>query len=321
MNAEQKEARVEIASYALNKILIPLDGSGMSERILDLIRWVLGRKQAEVKLLTVVSADEGWTVEESPVESACDYLNGRREALLGYGARVRYAIRVGDASEQILADAEEYGPSLIAMATHGRRGIDRLRRGSVTERVLRGANTPVLAANPSGLEENSKPRLLNFGSILVPLDGSWRATEVLPAVSELARLHGSVVTLLHVEEPIIVPSIVPVSLGDLPRAGEVGRSMLEPWREALVAAGVTTMVRTITGFAPTEILRIANEEGFDLVALTTHGRTGLARLALGSIAEHVLRRCARPVLLKRTLPSTPDEPHVSIGRIAAGIEL
>jgi len=310
----------KIASHPFSKILVPLDGSGLSERIFDLIRWVLERKQTEVKLLTVLSLDERRTVE-SPVESACDYLDSKREALLDYGARVRFAIRVGDASEQILAEAEEYAPSIIAMATHGRTWVDRLRWGSVTESVLRGANVPVLAANPIGLEEAAKPRLLNLSRILVPLDGSSRSTEVLAAVAELARLYKSVVTLLHVEEPTIVPSMISMSPGITWGAEEIGRRILEPGRRALVAAGVEVLTRTIVGSAPKEILRIANEESFDLVALTTHGRAGFARLVRGSIAERILRHCACPVLMKRTIPAAQrDESDTSIDAIATGLE-
>ena len=302
-----------IAPYSFGRILVPLDGTKLSEGVFTLVRWLLGRKQADVKLLTVLSRDETWT--DDPVELACDYLEWRRQALLEAGARVRYAIRVGDPAEQILAASEDFQPNIIAMATHGRTGINRWRRGSVTEQVLRRATVPVLAVNPGGLQEAEKPRLLHFGRILVPLDGSDRAAEILPAVAELARLYDSVVTLLHVEEPIVVPTMLPANVGDFPRSNGLGPAALEPYREALAAVGVNAIVRTIVGSALAEILRIANEETFDLVALTTHGRTGVARLILGSIAEHVLRHCTVPVLLKRTVPiavpTAAEEPLVA----------
>ncbi|HZV01043.1 MAG TPA: universal stress protein [Planctomycetota bacterium] len=288
----------EIALHSFDRILVPLDGSKLSEGAFHLVRWFVERQQADVKLLTVLSSQEDWT--DNPVEETCDYLDWRRRALAEFGSRVRYAIRVGDPADEILAESDSSEPDLIVMATHARRGLDRWRHGSVTERVIRGARVPVLAANPTGLEESDKPRLLRLGRILVPLDGSARATEILPPVAELARLYHSVVTLLHVQAPIVVPSMIPVEVGS---ARDTGRPILEPWREALAAAGAHAVTRTIVGSAPAEILRIANEESYDLVALTTHGRSGFARFMLGSIAEHTLRQCRCPVLLKRTVPA------------------
>ncbi len=282
----------------LNRILVPLDGTLLSERIFGLARWVPARRNTELVLLSVLKRGEAWAQEQDDtVESTCDYLDWRRHLLLeDYPGRVRYAIRVGDPADEIVQFADEFEPSLIAMATHGRAGLARWRRGSVTETVLRRSRFPVLTANPEGLNAIDELHPVTFRKILVALDGSERSARVLPTVVAIAQLHGSSVTLLHILEvpaaypPPLVPTTPPFSEG----------FVLEPWRSALAAAGVSVEAVSIVGSPAATILATVRDRSADLLALATHGRSGLPRLVFGSVAEQVIRHCRCPVLVQRT---------------------
>lgn len=129
--------------------------------------------------------------------------------------------------------------------------------------------------------------------ILVPLDGSETSAEILPLARSLAVAYGAEL-ILHgvVELPKVEPLVYPPLLST-----EVMRAKLEAYRAGL--ADVRCRTKAEIGWPVDAILDIAAAEKVDLIAMTTHGRTGLSRLAFGSVAEAVLRRAPCPVVLKR----------------------
>ncbi|MCI0342505.1 MAG: universal stress protein [Planctomycetales bacterium] len=294
----------------LDKILVPLDGSPLAEGILTHVRRLLVRRDAEVRLLRVIPdrAVEGaaWFPEE-PAETVQKHLERIRDLLAIQGVSVHAEVRVGDPAEKILKVADDLRPSLIAMSTHGRSGPARWLLGSVAERVLRGARHPLLLANPSALTEGEKPREFKFRRLLVPLDGSEMAAKVLPLVEGFAKVFESEVVLLHV---VPVPVIAE---GPLPYAGipvlptkEDAAAAIEPQREALARTGIPTRVSVLFGGAAAGILDAVTNEKADLIAMTTHGRTGFSRWVLGSVAEKVARHSPCPVLVLRTVEAAEE---------------
>lgn len=177
--------------------------------------------------------------------------------------------------------------SLIALSTHGRSGVARLARGSVAEEVLRNSPVPVLVANPFALKENEE---LPIRTILVPLDGSKRSAEILAMAEEVARLHGAELVLLHVTD------LSWCHYPDVARPHELAmaRGFLARDLERL---NVRARSIVVEGSAPEKIIEAIASEKADLVALATHGRSGLARWYFGSVAEAVLRRAACPLLV------------------------
>jgi nucleotide-binding universal stress UspA family protein len=151
--------------------------------------------------------------------------------------------------------------------------------------------------------------------VLVPVDFSPSAREALDYASFLAERLGAELLLLHVWEP---PGYVgPDTLGLLPLATEPPawertRAEVEREVERLVAASAARQgrvsIRVEAGQAADVILRVAKEAGADLVVMGTHGRTGLSRLLVGSVAEAVLRRSTCPVLTLRVATSAAHEP-------------
>ena len=143
------------------RILIPLDGSKTGEAALplveDLVSKLLSATKVEITLLQVVSSlphfvvagEAGLQIPYTELEleqnkrKTLDYLEKTGESLKSKGATVKIKVGIGNAADEILRVADEINASLIAMSTHGRSGITRWAFGSITDRVLQGANIPV----------------------------------------------------------------------------------------------------------------------------------------------------------------------------------
>jgi nucleotide-binding universal stress UspA family protein len=156
-----------------------------------------------------------------------------------------------------------------------------------------------------------------YGKILVPLDGSKLAEAVLPYAQELARRFDSEVTLIQVVAPLskLVAETMPSALEPTGAAAAVGleaasealkaeredaHSYLEGVAERLKGEKVKVRAEVVEGMAGDTIVEYAGQQGMDLIAMCTHGRSGLRRLVFGSTADHVLCRAGTPVLLIRT---------------------
>ncbi len=288
------------------RILVPLDGSELAESVLHQVGRLLRRKDAEVLLLRVVTlppAAEGDV--GAPLDllwsRAAEYLLGVERRLSEQGARVRSKVVEGFAADGILETAKSEHATMITMSTHGRTGLARWVFGSVAEKVLRASPIPVLAvpsftgsggdAFPTGARE------LPFRKILVPVAAADLSLEIVPAVIEFAQLFESRIFALNVcEGP---ECAVPV---------HQMRQAYERFREASVSA--EPLVRQ--GDPALQILEACRETGADLIAMTTHGHSGLSRWVLGSVAEKVLRGANVPLLVLRTASvSSPLLPQVS----------
>jgi nucleotide-binding universal stress UspA family protein len=145
-----------------------------------------------------------------------------------------------------------------------------------------------------------------YKTILVPLDGSERAERILPYVEELGLRCGAVLLFLQVIDPFTVvvgpegPEYTNLEHQALERREEEARSYLATLEEKYRAKGIETGSRIVGGAIVEEIMNAAQREGADLIALTSHGRTGLARVFYGSVAAGVLHRVDRPLLLIRS---------------------
>jgi len=284
------------------KILVPTDGSDLSLAILRTLRPLVAGAPAEVTLLRVV--DAGDEPPEAAAKSAREELAAAQERLEAWGLRTAPRLETeGDPADRILAAAEELSVDLVAMASHGRSGVMRIVRGSVAERVLRRCRAPVLLCTPSsGAVAEAPP----FRRILVPLDGSDLADRILPDVEKVARACGSEVTVMRVErsrrEPPS-PVFQPAWWSD-ERVEEV-LAPLNPQRDALAGAGVRVGRHVAYGSPADQILLAAKKA--DLVAMTTHGRSGASRWFFGSVAEAVLREAACPLLVRRVAPRAGED--------------
>lgn len=152
-----------------------------------------------------------------------------------------------------------------------------------------------------------------YRKILVPLDGSELAEKVLPHATALAKGTGAEVTLATVVQLSL--GAVGAKLEAIPEAAAERRAALkaeamiylEKVQRDLKNQGVTAHIVALEGDVACEIITYAEQEGFDLVTMATHGRSGIDRFVMGSIAEKVIRSTVKPVLLIRALPVVPRQ--------------
>jgi len=216
------------------------------------------------------------------------------------GLAVEHEVRVGSAATAILELAESAHIDLIAMATHGRTGVQRWVYGSVADKVLSGAQLPILLVRASEIPSAIAP----IRRILVPLDGSALAERALIPAQYLAKAFDAEVLLFRVQEPF---SFVQSGLTAAMSTAAFDDALLEVVEEYLTektlemrSQGVHVGWETQFGTAAENILDVAQKRTVNLVVMSTHGRSGIGRWIMGSVADRVLRASRIPVLLIRS---------------------
>lgn len=259
--------------------------------------------------------------------------------------RVDYLTRDGFAADEILRVSDEIGATLIVLGTHGRTGVGRLLAGSVAEAVLRRARCPVLAlrspshlAGPPGAREeetNTGP----IRTILHPTDFSAPSEGAFRVACSVAREHGArLIVVLAAPMATVYGGMFPgvptdhgvyqhaleerlrqIRLPDTeaevePRSGGAGLTKEErPHGGVTSHPDILVEHRLREGDAAVEVLRVADDVGADLIVMATHGRTGLARVLMGSVAEAILRESRCPVLVvKEPIPTTVDAAPTAV---------
>jgi nucleotide-binding universal stress UspA family protein len=198
----------------------------------------------------------------------------------------------------ILNFAEDEGMDLIILSTHGRSGFDRWSMGSVAEKLLKGADIPLfLVRSTETTGETASMAPTQLTRFLVPVDGSDLAEQALPHVEQLARSAGAEVTLLYVEAPPELGADHGPSATVRAQKRKDILDYLGTLLPGLAEAGVEVKRQIHTGYPAEEIVRGAAHRNMDLVIMSSHGRTGIARATLGSVADRVLRTSPAPVML------------------------
>ena len=185
-------------------------------------------------------------------------------------------------------------PALLYMASRGRSPVGEALFGAVTGRVIRELHAPLVVTGPGLVAPTGPPRVTRM---LVCLDGSTTSASILPTARSWADELDLEAILVHVAYPVGDPVAGPPVLPEETRAvtAELERTADE-WN----AAGIDTRWQVMEDTDPASgIVRQAAHRGVDLVAMATHGRTGLERLLVGSVAAAVMRRSPVPVLTLR----------------------
>ena len=299
--------------------LIPLDGSKLSESSLALLPFLKNLGFDKVRLVSVW--ENLWEERESlPGRPASEleevaekgrtylnaYLDQRSQDARALGFDAETVVSVGRAAEAVIEAAE--GVDVILIATHGRTGIARWRLGSVADKIIRDAPCPTLVIGPN-VDVELAPYTLK--RILVPLDGSEMAEQALPIAEWIAGLFDAEIDLIRVVSltPIAYDpgmGMYPVDL--LSAIEDAARAYLKRKADALRPKHKVGTAMLL-GAAGEQVLAYLKENPAGLVVMTTHGRGGIVRAALGSVADRVLHGPS-PVLLFRP----EDQPK---GRLLA----
>jgi nucleotide-binding universal stress UspA family protein len=297
-------------------LLVPLDGSDLAEAALPIARLVAATIDAEVTLVWVVLPDNEPGSSRGPAE----YLQQCAAQQHAAGVTTHSTMRLGEPAEEILALADEIPADLIVMATHGRGGLDRVLLGSVAERVTRRSRSPVILLRP-----NHHPVVV-LRTLLVPVDGSTGGAVALDTAVPLARTSHARLVLVRATVPLPLwlyeptlgvdtgPLIDPMWDEDERRAAEIYASALA---DRLASTGVVAEGRGVSGQPGPAIISVADEVDADLIVMSTHGRGLPMRAILGSVADDVVRRSRRPVLLVHRPSPEGHAPQNSQG-IATG---
>lgn len=299
----------------IRSILVPLDGSAFAEHALPLAM-ALARRcaaglhlvQAHVPVLAIESLnllDDALDAELRQRERA--YLDEAAERVRDrVNVPVRTAMPVGPVADVLIEEARRAEAELIVMTTHGRGPLSRFWLGSVAEEIVRRGPAPVLLLRPTegAVDLGAVPELRR---ILLPLDGSPAAERVLPDAVALAAAMAAEFRLIQVVPPV---PVLGYDLGGYAAAGSDiamlerqetdAHTYMQRVKEWLEARGLHADVRVAVGEpAAAAILEEAQACHCDMIAVHTHGRSGLSRMLLGSVADKVVRGAACAVLVHR----------------------
>jgi nucleotide-binding universal stress UspA family protein len=298
----------------IRRILVPLDGSFFAEQALPYAQ-ASGGPDSELILLEVfpeaepvrgllgnvlITAEE---IREAYDEGADKGLREAQRAWLGDRPHVRIETAVGDAAEEILRIAERERVDLIVMASHGRGAVGRWVSGSVADRVVRTALTPVMVVR-AGEGIPTEGGAQEIRRLIVPLDGSDLAAQALPFVEALAGSHNVPVVLVKVTDlaqelagAMVYGAAINREVYDevLANARAKARDELVLAGERLRSAGITASEEVLDGHVAEAIAGFARTG--DVIVMTSHGRGGLKRWLMGSVAEKLVREGPVPVVL------------------------
>jgi nucleotide-binding universal stress UspA family protein len=290
-------------------ILLPLDGSVTAALAIPFAEGIARAAGARVVLIRSVRqakiGELGTDPFKEPIAAEAEAeLNVVAERLRAGGLEVEARVSDSDAGDAIVQGAAEVEADLIVMSTHGRSGLRRAMSGSVAEQVLRMTALPVLLVPPTAQYRMNPPC-----KIVVALDGSALAEAAIAPAFDLAEgLRGSI-TLIRAAEPPTYWRISGKTADRVPAPGsaaDLARHYLETVAERWKSKAVDVSGYVTDGAADEAIAEAARDSRAGAVAMATHGRTGLARMVVGSVAERVLHEVSVPLLL--VYPGPGGEP-------------
>ena len=297
------------------RMLIPLDGSKLAENVLPYARALARALDLRIELLSVVDTMDfaktthaGHVRDFDPIIEAAvregeQYLENVARSFTGMTVD-NCVVEQGQADQIIVEKAARDKETLIGMATRGRSGIHRWLMGSVAEKVLRGATNPLLLVR--GDEEGKSEGVATLKSIIVPLDGSKLAEIALPRAVDLAKKLGLEIVLTRAYQiPLSTYGVadaayIPNQDAFLTAVREEADAYLEAKVNEVRGNGIEKVSSILlVGSGADEIIDLARTTPDNLIAMCTHGRSGVKRWALGSVTEKVVRHSGDPVLVVR----------------------
>ena len=295
----------------INSILFPTDFSDVAEGAFAHAAHLALRYHATIHVFNVVSPEDGDDTNPmnflpvQPAEGGDTDDTAVQHVEVQTATQERGTVPVvysqtdsPSPSEAIISYAQDQDVDLVVMGTHGRRGMDRLLSGSVSEEVVRGAPCPVFTV----LATDAEDHVPTISRVLAPVDLSDQSDLIVNHATALADAYDTPLDLLHVVEEAAYPSaygLDPLTPA-LPDVQDRAREALETLAGELDLHPGPVNVHVLAGNAARDIVEFADEQEADLIVMATHGRTGLERFLIGSVAEKVVRRARCPVFTLKT---------------------
>ncbi|MFA9517303.1 universal stress protein [Halopenitus sp. H-Gu1] len=284
-------------------ILLPVDGSEASQRAQQYAQVLANAFDAEIHALFVL--ENGGLIDDVADTSASNEIESELRATAestledvvsaceAESITVQTSIASGHPADSILEYIDTNDIDLVVMGTHSRGRLSRFLRESVAEQVAQAASVPVLTVRSREMDASPEIR-----DILVAIDGSESARHARAYAVSLANTFDATVHGLYVIESRFGNS---GAIRDL--LERESKSVLQEAKANAAQAGLDLVPATREGKPEREIVKYADKQGIDLIVLGTHGRTGLDRFVMGSVATSVVRNADQPVLTVRGIPS------------------
>jgi len=290
----------------LEKIVIPLDGAKLSEAALDQGGELALAFGSELHLLGVCGG---------PEEKYCGLMRGYldkkaedvRRDFLGKDLSLKVVVLSGEAAGQVIDYARRERMDLLVIVSHGHSGIMPWTMGGTANKIIHEAPVPVLLLRAAAAKKRRPGSI--FAKLLLPLDGSAAGETALPYVLEIAAKLKSKVTLLSVvESGQHVHTIGGLDYIRFPEQQvQKMRQDLSAYLDGAVKKfrdrGIEARAELTTGHAAEEIIKRAKAAGARLVAMSSHGKSGLRQWVLGSVSNKVLHAGKAHLLLTKPAPS------------------
>ena len=289
------------------RMLVLLDGSKLSEVVFKYAQELSGRLKLDLELLYVSPPQEAdeLPMRRAYVEHMAEGLRTRAEEISAEAGhpstrrpiRSRATVVLGQPAEEILKYARKSDIDLVMMTTRGRSGVRSSGIGSVAKQVIHDSPVPVWLV-PSELQQEVVADTLPKRTLVIPLDGSKLSETVIPHAVTIATQRGaeSELILLYTHDV----GKLPANYGDLDEKEVLWKmkEYLDATAHSIREAGFSARTHIQMGDAAPAIVRFVEENPPQLLAMTTHGRTGLRRMIYGSVAEQVIERVKKtPMLL------------------------
>jgi nucleotide-binding universal stress UspA family protein len=306
---------IDIESKGLtmfDPILVPLDGSLLAECVLPQVVAIGQAFNAKIVLLHVMDKNTAgaskeiidlinWQINKTEVKL---YLNRIGDRLQNSGLKAETIVLEGPVAESITEFSQNQGVKLVILGSHGASGLRKCRISSITYEIIHGASTSVLIVRAHQLPEQ------HYDRILVPLDGSWRAENVLPMVNRLARFHKSQIQIVHVVKNPEMARHLPHTQEDIDlsnrivaRNREEAIHYLDQLQLDSHQAGIDVQTHLIIcDNAAMALHELVEQEKIDLVVLNAHGYSGNNQWPYGSTVNNFILYGKVPLLIVQDLP-------------------
>jgi len=305
-------------------ILVPLDGSQLAECVLPHVVAIAQSFNAEITLLRILEQNQtgssaqlfdllNWQINKT---KAVLYLEKTKTRFQESGFRARTSVLEGLEAEGITEYAQNQGIKLIVLSSHGRNGLTQWGISNVTQKIILGSLTSLLIirAHQSGEQPAKLSKTPLYQRILVPLDGSQRAENVLPIITQLAHFHQSQVHLVQVVQTPEMARQMPPSPEDIDlsnrlvtRNREEAVRYLEQVKSRSILEGIAVQTHLITSDnAAVALHQLAEQEQIDLVTLSAHGYSGMHQWPYGSMVNNFIMYGKISLLIVQDLPAKQE---------------
>lgn len=311
-------------------MLVPLDGSQLAECVLPHIIAVARAFDAEITLLRILEKNQAgvsaqlfdllnWQINKT---KASLYLETIQARLQTSGLQAETMVLEGLVAEGITEYAQNQGMKLIVLSSHGRHGLTQWGISSITQKIILSAQTSLLIVRADRQYAQASEASENpiYQRILVPLDGSQRAENVLPIITQLSHFHKSQIHLVQVVQTPEMARQMPPAREDIDLSTQVvARNLeeaghyLEQLKSRSYLEGITVQTHLITSDNATVALhQLEEQEHIDMVTLSAHGYSGNHQWPYGSMVNNFIMYGKAPLMIVQDLPAKQESTSLEL---------